>query len=84
LANSSFDAVISQEALLHVPDKGLALREAFRILRRGGRIAFTDLVCHAKLNNADAALMWEGMAIQTLQDIEGYRVDGQSSASTRD
>jgi ubiquinone/menaquinone biosynthesis C-methylase UbiE len=73
LADSSVDAVISQEALLHVPDKILALREAFRILRRGGRMAFTDLVCHAKLNNADAALMWEGMAIQTLQDIEGYR-----------
>ena len=73
LADGSMDAVISQEALLHVPDKGRALAEAFRILRPGGRLAFTDWICHAPLSEADAALMWEGMAAQTLQSLPGYR-----------
>ena len=72
LAEGSVDAVVSQEALLHVPDKSHALREAFRILRRGGRLAFTDLVCHEALTEEDAALLWEGMAIQTLEDPAGY------------
>ena len=73
MPDGSVDAVVSQEAFLHVPDKGRALREAFRILRPGGRLAFTDLVCHMKLSDEDAALMWEGMAVQTLQDLAGYR-----------
>ena len=71
--DGALDAVISQEAFLHVPDKGRVLREAHRILRSGGRLAFTDWICHAQLSAADATLMWEGMAVQTLQSLEGYR-----------
>jgi sarcosine/dimethylglycine N-methyltransferase len=73
LADGSMDAVISQEALLHVPDKGRVLAESFRILRPGGRVAFTDWICHSPLSEADAALMWDGMAAQTLQSFSGYR-----------
>ena len=73
LADGGMDPVVSQEALLHVPDKGRALAEAFRILRRGGRLAFTDWACHAPLSEADAALLWEGMAAQTLQSLPDYR-----------
>jgi ubiquinone/menaquinone biosynthesis C-methylase UbiE len=72
LADGSVDAVVSQEAFLHVPNKGHAIREAFRILRQGGRLAFTDLIRHGKLPEGDSALLWEGMAIQTLQDPVGY------------
>jgi len=42
LSDASIDVVVSQEALLHVPDKRRVLAEAFRILKGGGRIAFTD------------------------------------------
>jgi ubiquinone/menaquinone biosynthesis C-methylase UbiE len=73
LPDCSMDVVLSQEALLHVADKAQALAEALRILRPGGRLAFTDLTCHTPLADADAALMWEGMAIQTLQSLPGYR-----------
>jgi ubiquinone/menaquinone biosynthesis C-methylase UbiE len=44
LPDNSVDVVISQEALLHVPDKGRTLVEAYRILKPVGRIAFTDWV----------------------------------------
>ena len=67
------DAVVSQEAFCHVPDLKRALAEAFRILRKGGRLAFTDWVANQPLAVDDAQLMWEGMAIQPLRSIPEYR-----------
>jgi ubiquinone/menaquinone biosynthesis C-methylase UbiE len=73
LGDASMDAVISQEAMLHVPDKGSALREARRILRQGGRLAFTDWIVNAPLGARDADLLWRGMAAQNLQSAMDYR-----------
>lgn len=73
LADNSMDAVISQEAMLHVPDKRAALAEAFRILKRGGRLAFTDWTEHRPLDPGDYASMWQGIAAQNIQSFAGYR-----------
>jgi len=73
IADACMDAVISQEALLHVPDKPRALGEAHRILKPGGRLAFTDWIVHRPLAPDDAALLWEGMAAQSIQTLAGYR-----------
>jgi sarcosine/dimethylglycine N-methyltransferase len=73
LDDASVDAVVSQEAFLHVPDKSKALSEAYRILKSGGRLAFTDWVAHRPLSKADAELMWAGMAVTNLYDIPAYR-----------
>ncbi|MGI9414858.1 MAG: class I SAM-dependent methyltransferase [Hyphomicrobiales bacterium] len=73
LADNVFDAVVSQEALLHVPDKAGALAEARRVLKPGGRLAFTDWIVHAPLDQSDAELLWQGLAAQTLQSIPGYQ-----------
>ncbi len=72
LPDGSQDAVVSQEALFHVPDMGKALKEAYRVLRPGGRIAFTDWIVHQPLSAADQKLLWDGMAAATLIDIEGH------------
>lgn len=74
LPDASMDAVVSQEAFCHVPDVKRALAEAFRILRTGGRLAFSDWVANQPLAAADAQLMWEGMAIQPLRSIPDYRI----------
>ncbi|MFN0039807.1 MAG: class I SAM-dependent methyltransferase [Burkholderiales bacterium] len=73
LASATMDAVISQEAFLHVPDKRRAFAEAFRVLKPAGRFALTDWILHQELAPSDADLMWRGMAVQTLQSAETYR-----------
>jgi ubiquinone/menaquinone biosynthesis C-methylase UbiE len=72
LPDASIDVVVSQEALLHVPDKSRALAEAYRILKPGGRIAFTDWVAHRPLSAADQELMWQGMAVTELYTLPAY------------
>ena len=72
LASALMDAVISQEALLHVPDKRAALAEAYRVLKRGGRLVFTDWAEHRKLDESDRASMWRGIAAQSVQSFVSY------------
>jgi sarcosine/dimethylglycine N-methyltransferase len=69
LPDASQDAVISQEAFLHVPEVARAFAEAFRILKSGGRFAFTNWTAPRVLSADDAQLMWDGMAVQKLSSI---------------
>jgi sarcosine/dimethylglycine N-methyltransferase len=69
----AFTAVVSQEGLLHVPDKAGALAECRRVLLPGGRIAFTDWIATARLGDGERRRLEEWMAAVTLQSIEGYK-----------
>ncbi|HKQ26938.1 MAG TPA: methyltransferase domain-containing protein [Burkholderiales bacterium] len=72
LAEHTMDVVISQEALLHVPDKRKALAETYRVLKKGGRLAFTDWIEHRSLDATDSESMWRGIAAQSIQSFESY------------
>ena len=72
LADDTMDAVISQEALLHVADKRAVLAEAHRVLKSGGRLAFTDWIEHRRLDATDSESMWRGIAAQTIQSFDSY------------
>ena len=69
----AFTAVVSQEGLLHVPDKVGALSECRRVLLSGGRIAFSDWIATARLADGERRRLEEWMAAVTLQSIEGYK-----------
>jgi sarcosine/dimethylglycine N-methyltransferase len=69
----SFTAVVSQEGLLHVPDKGAALGECARVLGPGGRIAFSDWIATPRLGEGERRRLGEWMAATSLQSMAGYR-----------
>jgi SAM-dependent methyltransferase len=71
-ARGAFDACLSQEALLHIPDKAKVLAECHRVLAPGGRIAFSDWIAFPRLGDREREQLWEWMAATTLQTLEGY------------
>jgi cyclopropane fatty-acyl-phospholipid synthase-like methyltransferase len=72
-AAAAFDACISQEAFLHIPDKRAVLAGCHRVLRPGGRLAFTDWIAHPRLGDRERDRLQEWMAATALQSLDGYR-----------
>jgi ubiquinone/menaquinone biosynthesis C-methylase UbiE len=69
----AFDAAVSQEGLLHVPDKGAVLSECARVLKPGARLAFSDWVARPRLGDNERRRLFEWMAAVSLQSLDGYR-----------
>jgi len=69
----TFMAVVSQEGLLHVPDKAAVLGECARVLLPGGRIAFSDWIATSRLHDGERRKLNEWMAATTLQGIPDYQ-----------
>jgi len=92
LPDDAVDVVISNCVINLSPDKGRALREAFRILRPGGRFAVSDIVVRGTLDpqvrkNVEA---WIGCVAGALDEAD-YRTllvdagfDGIDIESTRE
>lgn len=71
--SGSFSAAVSQEALLHVADKGAVLAECARVLEPGGRLAFTDWIATGRLADGERRRLAEWMAAVSIETITGYR-----------
>jgi ubiquinone/menaquinone biosynthesis C-methylase UbiE len=71
-ADSTFDACISQETLLHIADKTATLAGCRRVLRPGGRLAFTDWIAHPRLADREREQLREWMAATSLQTLTSY------------
>ena len=65
LPNGSADGIMSEDALQYAPDKPLALAEAARITRRGGRLVFTAF----ELDPAHVA----GLPVIGADPVDDYR-----------
>jgi len=55
--DNSFDVVWGMESICHAPDKGLFLKEAFRILKKGGRLVMADFFRKDQLQGRPAELV---------------------------
>ncbi|XVQ84299.1 SAM-dependent methyltransferase [Microbispora siamensis] len=74
-ADGSFDIVWIFEAIMHM-DRPRALREAFRVLRPGGRLVVTDHLRTGPMSEADSELVrrhMESMHAGPLLDAKEYR-----------
>jgi ubiquinone/menaquinone biosynthesis C-methylase UbiE len=72
LPSGSVDVVISNCVINLAPDKGAVLREAFRVLKPGGRFAVSDIIA---LGEVPATLrrdidLWVGCMAGALSDGE--------------
>lgn len=70
--DGAFDVVWSQEAFLHIADKQRLLASARRVLKPGGRLAFTDWIAGPALTAMDRQLMDEGIAAKAIHSSNEY------------
>lgn len=71
--DQTFDAVISQEAICHIPDKPRLMHECIRVLKTGGRMAFTDIVERGRLTDDARERLCRDMKFVELETPAGYR-----------
>jgi arsenite methyltransferase len=76
LPAASVDVIISNCVINLAADKGVALREAFRVLKPGGRFAVSDIVARREVPaDIRASLeLWMGCVAGALQEAEYLRL----------
>jgi arsenite methyltransferase len=72
LPDNSVDVIISNCVINLSADKDQVLREAFRVLKPGGRFAVSDVVVHGEVppEVRESVLLWVGCIAGALQDEE--------------
>jgi len=75
LPDNSVDVVISNCVINLSPDKDAALREAFRVLKPGGRFAVSDVVTRGEMlpEIRKSVLLWVGCIAGALEENDYLR-----------
>jgi ubiquinone/menaquinone biosynthesis C-methylase UbiE len=69
----TFDIVWGQEAWCYVTDKNRLIAEAHRVLKPGGKIAFTDWIITGEITPQELDPLYDSMAFPYMETFEGYR-----------
>ncbi len=72
-ADGTFDVVISQEAFCHIPDKDTLVAQCARVVKPGGRIAFTDILVTDSTCQSTRARLQREMTFQELASAVSYK-----------
>ena len=72
-ADNRFDGYWSQEAFLHAVDKNRVLGEAYRVLKPGGRLVFTDLLVRQGTPEANRQRIYDRVKSPDMWDAPDYQ-----------
>lgn len=72
LEDGSVDLVWSQDGMCHVPDRGRALAEFYRVLKPGGHLAFTDWMRGEYITPEELSAFCEAWSFPKLETQESY------------
>jgi len=72
LADETFDAIVSQEAFCHIPNKKTLITECVRLLKTGGRIVYTDILARNSMTNEIRSRLESEMVFSELATLEEY------------
>ncbi|MCE8422780.1 MAG: methyltransferase domain-containing protein, partial [Candidatus Methanoperedens sp.] len=68
----TFDTVWGQDAWCYITDKERLIREANRVLKTGGVIAFTDWIQNGKMADKECEELNTFMAFPYMETLDGY------------
>lgn len=71
--SDTFDVVWGQEAWCYVSNKDQLAAEAFRVLKPGGKLGFTDWVITGKVEEDLLAKLYESMSFPYMETYEGWQ-----------
>ena len=74
LPDAHYDAVVGQEAWLHIPDKSALIAQCALVVKPNGVVAFTDVVLRVPLSDAEEARMASEMQAPGVAPVENYLV----------
>ena len=71
--DESFDIVWAQEAWCYVTDKDKLIKEAYRVLKPGGKIGFTDWIITGEITEAELSPLYDTMSFPYMETFQGYQ-----------
>lgn len=71
--DESFDIVWAQEAWCYVTDKDKLIKEAYRVLKPGGKMGFTDWIITGEITEAELSPLYDTMSFPYMETFQGYQ-----------
>jgi ubiquinone/menaquinone biosynthesis C-methylase UbiE len=71
--DNTYDIVWGQEAWCYVTDKKKLLEEAYRVLKPGGKMGFTDWIITGEITNEELDPLYDTMAFPYMECFQGYQ-----------